>query len=149
MGQYYLIVNLDKKQFLHPHRCGDGLKLLEFACGGIGTMTALAVLLADGNNRGGGDLRSDHAIIGSWAGDRIVIAGDYADQGKFTEQAERTLYGLAHDEFEDVSRRALRAMADDCYLAEEMKRMTTWQGEHSQPVYDFAMGIVPLALVKS
>ena len=42
MGQYYLIVNLDKKQFLHPHKCGDGLILLEFACGASGTLTALA-----------------------------------------------------------------------------------------------------------
>ena len=26
MGQYYLIVNLDKKQFQHPHKRGDGFK---------------------------------------------------------------------------------------------------------------------------
>jgi hypothetical protein len=29
MGQYYLIVNLDKKQFLHRHKRCDSLKLLE------------------------------------------------------------------------------------------------------------------------
>jgi hypothetical protein len=40
MGQYYLIVNLDKKQFLHPHKCGDGLKLLEFGTSANGTLTA-------------------------------------------------------------------------------------------------------------
>jgi hypothetical protein len=148
MGQYYLIVNIDKKQFLHPHKCGDGLKLLEFACGGAGTMTALAVLLADGNSRGGGDLRSTNPIIGTWAGDRIVIAGDYADEGRFTRDPERTLYRVASEEYQDVSRQALRAMADDCYLAQEMKRNTTRQGEHSQSVYDYAMGLVPLQLVK-
>lgn len=148
MGQYYLIVNLDKKQFLHPHKCGDGLKLLEFASSANGTLTALAILLADGNNRGGGDLHSEHPIIGTWAGDRIVIAGDYADEGKFTADPSRTLYHVAHDEYEDISRQTLRAMADDCYLAEGMKKNTTWQGEHSQPVYDYAMGVVPLKLVK-
>ena len=37
-------------------RFGDGLKLLEFASSSCATMTALAILLADGNNRGGGDL---------------------------------------------------------------------------------------------
>jgi hypothetical protein len=148
MGQYYLIVNLDKKQFLHPHKCGDGLKLLEFACSASGTLTALAILLADGNNRGGGDLRSDHPIIGTWAGDRIVIAGDYADEGKFTDDPACNLYRLAHDEYEDISRQALRAMADDHYLAEDMRQRTTWQGEHSQPVYDYAMGGAPLQLVK-
>lgn len=140
MGQYYLIVNLDKKQFLHPHRCGDGLKLLEFGCSANGTLTALAVLLADGNNRGGGDLRSDNPIIGSWAGDRIVVAGDYADEGKFTGDPARNLYCMAKDEYRDVSRQALRAMADDCYIAEEMKKSTLWEGDHSQTVYDYALG---------
>ncbi len=148
MGQYYLIVNLDKKQYLHPHKCGDGLKLLEFCCSANGTLTALAILLADGNNRGGGDLRSNHPIIGSWAGDRIVIAGDYADEGKFTPDPARNLYGVAHDEYQDISRQALRAMADDSYLAAEMKKNTSWQGEHSQPVYDYAMGVTSLQLIK-
>ena len=149
MGQYYLIVNLDKKQFLHPHKCGDGLKLLEFGCSAIGTLTALVVLLADGNNRGGGDLRSDNPVIGSWAGDRIVVAGDYADQGKFTSDPDRNLFCVATDEYQDISRQALRAMADDPYLAEEMKKSTIWGRDRSQTVYDYALGgAAPLQLVK-
>ena len=83
MGQYYLVCNLDKKEYLHPHKFGDGIKLLEFGSSGSGTMCGLAILLSDGNNRGGGDLRSDNPIIGSWAGDRIVVAGGYADIGKW------------------------------------------------------------------
>ena len=150
MGQYYLIVNLDKKQYLHPHHCGDGLKLLEFGCSANGTLTALAILLADGNNRGGGDLHSDHPIIGSWAGNRIVIAGDYADEGKFTDDPTRTLYRVASEEYQDISRQALCAMTDDCHLAEDMKKRQTWQGEHSQPVYDYAMaGNASLRLITS
>lgn len=143
MGQYYLIVNLDKKQYLHPNRCGDGLKLLEFGCSANGTLTALAVLLADGNGRGGGDLHSDHAAIGSWAGDRIVIAGDYADEGKFTGDPQRNLYRVATEDYEDVSRRALRAMADDAYLADEMRKASCWDGDGRQSVHDFAMGGTP------
>ncbi|CAG0952151.1 hypothetical protein PLCT2_00258 [Planctomycetaceae bacterium] len=93
MGQYYLIVNIDKKQFLHPHKLGDGLKLMEFASQGDGTMLALALLLADGCGRGGGDFHAkkgsnpDVSMIGAWKGERIVIAGDYADMG-FTPKAE-------------------------------------------------------------
>ena len=118
-------------------------------CSANGTLTALAILLANGNNRGGGDLHSDHPIIGSWAGDRIVIAGDYADDGKFTDDPARNLYRVADDEYRDISRQVLRAMADDCYVAEEMKRNTTWEGEHSQPVYDYAMsGTATLQIVK-
>ncbi len=89
MGQYYVVVNLDKRQFIHPSAFGDGNKLLEFADSAPGIMTALAVLLADGNGRGGGDLDSDNPIIGSWAGDRIVVAGDYADAGKFVPKEMR------------------------------------------------------------
>jgi len=103
MGQCYIIVNLDKKQYINPRKFGDGVKLIEFADSTPGTMTALAVLLADGNGRGGGDLRSDNPIIGSWAGDRIVIAGDYADPGKFVPKDmkkklfERNLEGYSQN----------------------------------------------------
>jgi len=111
MGQYYLIVNLDKKQYLTPHKFGNGSKLLEFGSSGQGTMLALATLLASGNGRGGGDVFSskfrtaktlyynqiqtkdkkakcpkeilNSPLIGSWAGDRIVVAGDYMDPNIF------------------------------------------------------------------
>ena len=89
MGQYYKIVNLDKKQFLHPHRFDDGLKLMEFGQSGSGTLLGLTILLADGNNRGGGDCRSDDPLIGSWAGDRIVITGDYADPHYFIPEEDK------------------------------------------------------------
>jgi hypothetical protein len=79
MGQYHLVVNADKRQFLHAHRLGDGLKLMEFGNSAGGVMTALAILLAVSNGRGGGDLNSESEIIGSWGGDRIAIVGDYAE----------------------------------------------------------------------
>ncbi|MGH9353483.1 MAG: hypothetical protein ACRD2G_15205, partial [Terriglobia bacterium] len=55
MGQYHIVVNLDKKTYLNPNHLGDGLKLLEFGDGGA-TLTALAILLAKDNGRGLGDL---------------------------------------------------------------------------------------------
>lgn len=66
MGQYHYVANLDKREFIHPHAFGDGLKLLEFGPSGDGTMLGLALLLAASNNdrdgsgafsgnRGGGD----------------------------------------------------------------------------------------------
>lgn len=80
MGQYHFVVNLDKREYLHPHRFGDGLKLMEFANSAGGTMTALAILLGISSSeggRGGGDFRFDEPFVGSWAGDRIAIIGDY------------------------------------------------------------------------
>ena len=38
-----------------------------------------------------------------------MIAGDYGDDGRFTDRPNTNLYGLAADEFEDVSRAAMRA----------------------------------------
>jgi hypothetical protein len=104
MGQYYYVVNTTKKQFLHPHKFGDGLKLLEFGPSQCGTMCGLAILLANGNGRGGGDLHSNNPIIGSWAGDSIVIAGDYADEGDFVTDEDFAKYTVAVREDEAKER---------------------------------------------
>ena len=85
MGQYYKVVNTTKKQVMIPHSFGSGAKLMEFSSDGMSIMQGLAVLLADGNGRGGGDLNSSNSIVGSWAGDQIVVAGDYADEGNFVD----------------------------------------------------------------
>ena len=79
MGQYYKVCNIDKLEFLDPQDMGESLKIGDFIRSGSKVLAGLATLLADGNGRGGGDLRSDSPMIGRWARDRIVIAGDYAD----------------------------------------------------------------------
>lgn len=56
MGQYHVVVNLDKKEFIDPHKLGDGLKLFEQINSHGGTMAALFALLACSNGRGGGDI---------------------------------------------------------------------------------------------
>ena len=98
MGQYHYVVNFDRKEYLHPHRMGDGLKLLEFGDSSGGTMCGLALLLAVSNDRGGGDLHVGETkheqllgtyIIGRWGGDRIAIVGDYhepSDLPGFTDK---------------------------------------------------------------
>ncbi|MDA3813831.1 MAG: hypothetical protein PF570_06200 [Candidatus Cloacimonetes bacterium] len=128
MGQYYKIVNLDKQEFLDTYTFNDGAKLLELGCSSEGTLTALAILLADGNGRGGGDLHSENPIIGSWAGDRIVVAGDYADEQKFLsidqiakhkmlkDGENPNLYSYAAEHFKDISEAALIAMLDDQFI---------------------------------
>jgi len=115
MGQYYKIVNIKKKQYIAPHAFGDGAKLMEFSMSANGVLAGLAILLADGNGRGGGDLNSENEIVGSWAGDNIVIAGDYADNGKFlpVDKIDLNLYGVALEEGEDISVKVLDALCDD------------------------------------
>ena len=122
MGQYYKIVNIKKKQYITPHTFGDGAKLMEFSMSASGVLAGLAILLADGNGRGGGDLHSENDIVGSWAGDNIVIAGDYADTGKFVKEPEQNLYEVASSEGEDVSIKVLDALFDDSYYFSEFRK---------------------------
>jgi hypothetical protein len=134
MGQYYLLANLDKEQYIHPHHCGDWAKLMEFTSSGCGMLACLAILLADGNGRGGGDLGRydpatgkyedcDDPIIGSWAGDRIVLCGDYSDADKWIptstpDEPRRNLYDHAGEHFTDVSAVVVRAICRDSYMRE-------------------------------
>jgi hypothetical protein len=122
MGQYYKIVNIKKKQYITPHTFGDGSKLMEFSMSANGVLAGLAILLADGNGRGGGDLGSKNDIVGSWAGDNIVVAGDYADAGKFVKEPDQTLYELAGSEGEDISLKVLNALFDDSYYFSEFRK---------------------------
>lgn len=87
MGQYHKVYNLSKKQYIHARAIDNGLKLLEQIGHLKSTSTALFLLLANSNNtpdgkyrRGGGDAQP-HPLIGAWAGDRIVVQGDYAEEG--------------------------------------------------------------------
>jgi hypothetical protein len=108
MGQYWKLVNVDKKEFVLPHALGCGLKLWEQLANHPSTGTALLVLLAAmPEQRGGGDFDleenwhgpervfPEHSVspgpmpeeyaaiakrtIGRWCGDRIILIGDYAE----------------------------------------------------------------------
>jgi hypothetical protein len=107
MGQYYLIVNLDKREYLHPHRFGEGLKSREWLWSGM-VPRALSVLLIDGDGRGGGDVNND--LCGRWAGDRIVIGGDYADDGKFLDSETENVFSVASDSYTDISELVIDAL---------------------------------------
>lgn len=108
MGQYWKVVNLDKREVVRPHKLGVGAKLGEQVGSGHGTPDALFILVAAmREGRGGGDFDWDsnyygpertqsreHATgapvveaynevakrtIGRWAGDRVTVVGDYSE----------------------------------------------------------------------
>ena len=111
MGQYYKVVNKTKKEFLDPHSFGHGAKLMEFVCDAEGMLQSLAILLAEGIGRGGGDFSSDNPLIGSWSGDEITIVGDYADSG---------LYEIARKSYKNISDDAYNMLLEDDYLKETL-----------------------------
>jgi len=128
MGQYRFPVNLDKREFINPHKLGSGLKLWEqLANRDAGVGAALVVLTAAmPEARGIGDLDLQEnwhgpertfpkhntspgpmpeqypviaaRTIGRWAGDRIAIVGDYAEDGdlKNSQVPASAIYGLCH-----------------------------------------------------
>jgi hypothetical protein len=114
MGQYFQVFNLDKKQKLHPHLFNDGLKLLEFGSSGQGTMFGLSLLLRQSSEFGGGDFNYKHGLVdlllGSWAGDRISIVGDYDDSDIYD-----------HEAYVDISNDVVEMIKLHPYFAEKFK----------------------------
>ena len=108
MGQYHILINKDRKEYVHAHRIGLGLKLMEQCRFAGSTADALWLLLANSNGRGGGDAE-DHPLIGSWAGDRIVVQGDYArptDRGYVRTWDETEQINLIERDYTDISEQA-------------------------------------------
>ena len=68
MGQYYVAVNLDNMEHVEPHKYDNGAKLMEHSYIGNNFVEAVEFLLID-----------DGDTKGRWSGQRIVWAGDYAD----------------------------------------------------------------------
>ena len=74
MGQYHIVYNTDKKELVHGHHINNGLKLLEQVGFYKSTSSALWLLLANSNGRGGGDFHGSNELIGTWARDVISVA---------------------------------------------------------------------------
>lgn len=85
MGQYYMICDLDKRELLHPHKMGSGLKLLEMACCNLPRVLVLLLHQSTGGGGGDGDLYHKYVApyCGRWAGDRLIIVGDYDESEEY------------------------------------------------------------------
>ena len=140
MGQYHLIINLCRREFLDPNRFDNGAKLLEFAGEAYGVLAGLAILLAACNGRGGGDLfgapdrqhpygapLDGHPIIGRWAGDAIAIVGDYHQPddvpghvlpGGFYHKVRRQ-----EDGWVDLSEQTIATLQLDPWLARQRRQI--------------------------
>lgn len=104
----YLVVNFDRKEYIRPEAFGESADMKSVIESYDGVMLGLAVLLADSNNRGGGDLRSDAEIIGTWSGNRIAIVDDvvahpaYCEPGMEHVPLQQQMLALGKDVSKDV-----------------------------------------------
>ena len=103
MGQYFVAANLDKEEYLHPHKLDDGMKLLEIALSTNGVATALCLLLADNPSM----VNDPDGIVGRWSGDRVILVGD---DGVSKTPDGGELYGHVRETFTDVSDRVVNVI---------------------------------------
>lgn len=75
MGQYFKAVNIDKQEYVCPYCMGELGKLWEWTAGRHGAVFTLLLRKSDGG--GGGDYNGYATIVGRWAGDRVMLVGDY------------------------------------------------------------------------
>lgn len=126
MGQYYIGVNTKRRERIHPHAFGDGLKLREFCGSSHGFLMGLAMLLRNddytdrlrGEDLGSITVGPSAAYAGRWAGDPIEVIGDYSKGG---------LYGIAMAEYEDISMRVVEQMAEDSRTKDLMHEKIRWR----------------------
>lgn len=130
MGQYHYVVNLDKHEYLHPHKFNDGLKLLEFGSSGQGTLLGLTFLLAKDDGLGGGDFHAKREfpettaaeLVGSWAGDRVAIYGDYGPEAEGGDSPWADQDHPDAPEWTDISERVVTALCTvDHFFAQHVQ----------------------------
>lgn len=83
MGQYHILVNLTRKEFVTPSGFGYGLKQAEHFSGFGRVLYALTMVP---KARGGGDifpddieqLNQEYVFLGRWLGNKVAVVGDYS-----------------------------------------------------------------------
>lgn len=94
MGQYFLIVDLDKKEFVNPHVLGMGRKLCDIPLGkSWGILPYLLTNVEEWSN----ETPSKKLVwVGHWAKDKIVYLGDYEDP-QLASRVEETFKDISWD----------------------------------------------------
>lgn len=116
MGQYFKIVNLSKKQYIHIGDLGENAKFsgLGYGLHSI-ALTRLLCVGGDGSERHDriyGNKGEDEFYLGAWAGDQIQLAGDYAEPFE-EEGTELNLYNWVKQDstYEDIADKLIHWLA--------------------------------------
>jgi len=142
MGQYHKLINLTKKEYVNPYEIGLGAKHLE-GIGFEGSMGDVMYLLsiAQGNERRGGGDAEGHRYIGRWAGDKVVVVGDYYDEDNDNPKF-KGLYDVDVEEqkelWHDIShgvRELLSSVYDDLNFEKEIYKTKHLNGKITESVF--------------
>jgi len=98
MGIEYIIVNLEKKEFLDFDRLGFGTKIGAMTSEPIASFMSWLLINPEGY---GADVP---AMLGRWAGDRIEIVGDEEEGYERQERSRR--------DFKDITVEAIKGFAE-------------------------------------
>lgn len=128
MGQYHILVNLDKREYVHPHELGLGLKQYEHT-GFEGSLSdAMYLLSMSSPESGGGDFPKIENVSGRWCGDRIVIVGDYTPENAIPNVPDsHTLYEIAIANYTNISD-SIRSAFEKIYdIRYELDEFDMWK----------------------
>ena len=130
MGQYHILVNLDKREVVIPHDIGLGAKQYEHtACEGS-LSDAMYLLAMSSPASGGGDFPEIADMSGRWCGDRVVVVGDYTQDGSIPGvEFASSLYEIASKSYTNISdgvRVAFAKVFDLAYEPKELGNYTIW-----------------------
>jgi hypothetical protein len=129
MGQYHVVANIDKQEYIHPHALDIGLKQVEQLHSTPSTPHALFMLLCASNHRGGGDIRlPEGPVLGRWVGDRIVVVGDYSGAADFPESLDDVdgdrLWDTVMSSYKDISSEIREAFQSEFSASYEVSPQT-------------------------
>ena len=95
-GQYFIAVNVSKKEYVTAWEIGGVAKLWEWCANHWAGI--FPYLLRKSDESGGGDLKDfDTAkYAGRWAGDKVYLVGDY-DSSKLYERAKKHFANIAKE----------------------------------------------------
>jgi len=117
LGQYHLLINQSRREYVCPWCLDNGAKLWEWCANHIAGV--LPYLLRKSSGTGGGDVADPHACqyAGRWAGDCVELVGDYDQSGDFEtafEEFQNISAGLAAEYNEFIQCEDLQLRAGQC-----------------------------------
>lgn len=117
MGQYHVLVNVDKREYVNPRSIGLGVKQWEQVShpefptyGSIADV--MYILTMTSPARGGGDMPGSE-ISGRWVGDRVMIVGDYTEDSDLpAEFLGSLLHRQAYDSYTEIGEEVRQAFTE-------------------------------------